>query len=204
MRNKYFDLQELDSLISEPVPDQESKSGILAEKYLQLHDERIESIKQLAGRVPEVDEIYFLWTINSFNAFTFIPFLVKECGPIDELILATYSINIRIIDALMKLVDRGRIHQVEIFISDSIRTRLPKVNDHLQALVGKRTNIRVYYAWNHAKISLIRIGDQHFVVEGSGNWGENAQHEQYVFVNSKKVFEFRKNEILNGIDKGAN
>jgi hypothetical protein len=78
------------------------------------------------------------------------------------------------------------------------------VNDHLQALVEKRTSIRVYYAWNHAKISLIRIGDQHFVVEGSGNWSENAQHEQYVFVNSKKIFDFRKNEILYGIDRGTN
>jgi len=60
-------------------------------------------------------------------------------------------------------------------------------------------SVKVYYAWNHSKIALIRTHDQYFDVEGSGNWGENAQHEQYVFVNSRNVFEFRKNEILHGI-----
>jgi len=204
MKNKFFEISDLDK--EAPKSDQkvEDKSGILAEQFLQVHDARVESIKHLSGRIPSENEIFFLWTVNSFNAFTFIPFLIKECGRIDELVLATYSINIRIIDALVKLIDRGRIQQVEIFISDSIRTRLPKVNDHLQALFEKRGTIRVHYAWNHAKISLIRIGAMHFVVEGSGNWSENAQHEQYIFLNSKRVFEFRKNEILNGIDRTAN
>jgi hypothetical protein len=204
MKNKFFELSDLDKRSEDLEPEPDSKSGILAEQFLEIHDRRVETVKHLTGKIPRDGEIFFLWTVNSFNAFTFIPFLIKECGAIDELILATYSINIRIIDALMKLVDRSKIHRVEIFISDSIRTRLPRVNDHLQALVEKRDIIRVRYAWNHAKISLIRIGDLHFVVEGSGNWGENAQHEQYVFLNSKRIFEFRKKEILYGIDKGTN
>ncbi|TSA24352.1 MAG: hypothetical protein D4R67_11955 [Bacteroidetes bacterium] len=204
MNNKFFDITDLEKEISRSNQEQDTASGSMAMKFLAIHDSRVESIKHLTGRIPGDDEILFLWTVNSFNAFTFIPFLIKECGSIEELILATYSINIRIIDALVKLIDRGMIHQVDIFISDSIRTRLPKVNDHLQALVGNRAVIRVHYAWTHAKISLVRIGDWYFVVEGSGNWSENAQHEQYIFLNSKRVFEFRKNEILYGIDRESN
>lgn len=195
--SKFFDIE---CLGEEPkATGQETRSGILVEKFLDSHEERIESIKDLTGRLPVEGEIFFLWTVNSFNAFTFIPFLIKECGAIDELILATYSINIRIIDALTRLIDKGRVRSVDIAISDSIRSRLPKVYDHLMILCETKP-VRVRYAWNHAKISLIRCLDHHFVVEGSGNWGENAQHEQYVFLNSAKVFEFRKNEIIHGIN----
>jgi hypothetical protein len=198
--NKFFDIEEL----GDPRGDQQTadKSGILIERFLQLHESRIESIKDLAGRIPEPGEIFFIWTVNSFNAFTFISFIIKECGPIQELVLATYSINIRIIDALVRLIDKGLVLSVDIFISDSIRSRLPKVYDHLMALVETKP-VRVKYSWNHAKIALIRAGDHYFDVEGSGNWGENAQHEQYVFLNNKSVFEFRKNEILNGINSGT-
>ena len=31
----------------------------------------------------------------------------------------------------------------------------------------------------------------YYVVEGSGNYGENAMEEQYVFLNNKKVYDFR-------------
>jgi hypothetical protein len=196
---KFFDISQLDGPTDEPALD---KAGIHIERFLQLHEHRIESIKDLRGSLPGDGEIYFLWSVNSFNAFTFIPYIIRECGPIQELILATYSINIRIIDALIRLIDNGLVLSVDIFISDSIRSRLPKVYDHLMALVETKP-VRVKYAWNHAKIALIRAGDHYFDVEGSGNWGENAQHEQYVFLNSKRVFEFRKNEILHGINPGA-
>lgn len=200
MKPKYFDIEEIIYTDQEEKPIE--KSDILVTNFLHLHEERVESIKDLAGRIQVSGEIYFLWTVNSFNAFTFIPFIIKECGVISELILATYSINIRIIDALIRLIDKQQILSVDIFISDSIRTRLPKVYDHLMALVESKP-VRVRYSWNHSKIALIRAGDHYFDVEGSGNWGENAQHEQYVFLNSKQVFEFRKNEILHGINAGT-
>ncbi|MGA2823308.1 MAG: hypothetical protein ABSE72_07250 [Bacteroidales bacterium] len=200
MKNKYFDINELDPDIIIQPPEQ--KSGILVEKFFQIHREKVESIKQLAGRIPGKDEIYFLWTVNSFNAFTFIPFILKEAGKVIHLILSTYSINIRIIDALIKLIDNGSIMKVDIFISDSVRSRLPKVYDYLISLVEKYP-VTVKYSWNHSKIALIRTSDHYFCVEGSGNWGENAQHEQYIFLNSKSVFEFRKNEILNGMDNAT-
>lgn len=178
----------------------EDKSGLVAERFLQLHGERIDSIRSLAPRFPGEGEIFFLWTVNSFNAFTFIPYIIKHSGAIQELILSTYSINIRIIDALIRLIDRGHIHQVDIFISDSIKSRLPKVYDHLMAIIEKKP-VMVHFSWNHSKIALIRSGDHYFDVEGSGNWGENAQHEQYVFLNSRNIYEFRKNEILYGIER---
>ena len=178
----------------------DEKSGILVEQFLLMHGQRIESIKKLLGRIPLEGEVFFLWTVNSFNAFTFIPYILKECGIIEELILSTYSINIRIIDALVRLIDSGMIKQVEIFISDSIKSRLPKVYDHLMAVVENKP-VRVIFTRNHSKIALIKTDDHFFNIEGSGNFSENAAHEQYVFLNSRKIYEFRKKEILYGIER---
>ena len=194
---KYFDIQQLEEQQVDQVP--EDKADILVTRFLQLHFFKIKSLKDLMGRYPMKDEQYFLWTLNSFNAFTFIPYIIKVSGPIQELILSTYSINIRIIDALVRLIDKGLILSVDITISDSVRSRLPKVYDRLMVLTESKP-VRVNYTWNHSKIALIHSGDNYFDVEGSGNWGENAQYEQYVFNNMKSVFEFRKNGILHGIN----
>ena len=191
-----FDILE----ISDDTLQPEEKSGAIAEQFLKMHGERVESIKHLANRFPGDGEAIFLWTANSFNAFTFIPYILKECGLIEELIISTYSINIRIIDALVKLIDSGKIKHVEIFISDSIRSLNAKVHDHLMSLIETKP-VHVVFSWNHSKIALIKTADHYFDVEGSGNWGENAKHEQYVFLNSRKIYEFRKNEILYGIER---
>ena len=194
--SRFFNINEIDT--QENDDPLVIEGGCHDERFLLLHYARINTVKQLIGKLPQEGHAKFLWTVNSFNAFTFIPLIIKERGTIDELIIATYSINIRIIDALVRLIDRGMITRVEIFISDSIRTRLPRVYDHLMAITEQKP-VNVHYAWNHAKFSLIRSGDDHYIVEGSGNFGENAQHEQYVFVKSKTLFEFRKDEI-NGIN----
>ena len=200
MKPKFFDIAEIQD--AEIIEDESStspvKSGIHVEQFLQLHEFRINSIKDLIGQKPTENQVYFLWSVHSFNAFTFIPYSIKECGQIMELIIATYSISTRIIEALIKLIDKGLVLSVHITISDSIRTRLPQVYDQLMILVETKP-VTVLYSWNHSKIALIRTREDYFIVEGSGNWGENAQHEQYVFLNSKSVFEFRKNEILNAI-----
>ncbi len=188
MGKKLFDLGELVLPAEQPT----DKAGCLADKFYNVHCEKIDNIKNLTLRLPAIGEIFFLWTLNSFNAFTFIPYIIKNCGRIDELTITTYSINIRIIDALMKQIDNGNIKQLDILISDSLRQRLPKVYDHLTALSDTRNNVNVKYTWNHSKVSMIRSQGNYFIVEGSGNYSENAQFEQYIFLNNEEVYKFRK------------
>lgn len=160
-------------------------------KFYAMHMERVDSLKELI-KLPLPNECTFLWSMKSFNAFTFIPFLIKPFGVIDELHLSTYTINKRIVDALVREIDAKHITDVQIFISDSIKFRMPSVIDHLSAMMQTRPNIAVTYGWNHSKVTCARCGDNYFVMEGSGNWGENAQYEQYVLINSQQIYEFRK------------
>lgn len=170
-------------------------SLVCKEKFLQSHMVKIENIKQLTGRLPDPGEAYFLWTLKSFNAFSFIPYMIKEQGQILELVLSTYSITQRILDAFVRYRDKGLIDQVHLLISDSVKFRLPLVNERLIQLNEK--GFRVIYGWNHSKITLVQTSLGYFVIEGSGNFSENAQFEQYLFLNSPIVYEFRKNCITN-------
>jgi hypothetical protein len=186
---KLFDIEELTPRKVEVV--MEDRSTVLRDNYLSMHDFKLESLKNLCGRLPEPGEFFALWTLKSFNAFTIIPYMIKTLGKIDYLVLSTYSINTRIIDSLCKKIDQGNIGHVKIFISDSIKNRMPKVVDHLHMMMEARPMITVHYAWNHSKITLIEADEKYFVFEGSGNWSENAQYEQYLLFQYKRLYDFR-------------
>ncbi len=199
---KYFSLNEIKT---NEDPITKNKDDVARHKFTSMHLVKVNSIKQLIGKLPIPDEILFLWTLNSFNAFTFIPYIIKELGRIDNLVFSTYSINTRIVNSLIRWMDKGKIEHVHIFISDSMKFRMPKVVDLLQGYVTAGNRINVDYVWNHSKVTLIEAKQNHFVIEGSGNFSENAQHEQYVFLNNNEVYNFRFNSIKNaGRDLLAN
>lgn len=189
MRNKLFDLNEISKNKNNDPGD---KAAVLRDNFLNQHDFKVKTLKELTGRLPKQGEFFALWTLKSFNAFTFIPYLINTVGKIDNLVLSTYSINRRIVDSLMKKIDHGQISHVKLFISDSLKYRMPRVVDHLKAMIDTRgETITAHYAWNHSKITLAEAGGHFFTIEGSGNWSENAQFEQYLLFNNKKLYDFR-------------
>ncbi len=165
-------------------------------KFLSVHYRRIKSLPEDLLRLPSEEEFFFLQTDSSFNAFTFIPMVAMSQG-IGELFASTYSINIRVIDALIELHDGGHVKEITLLISDSLIKRNPKTIDHLSALVSSRPNIKILYSWNHSKVCIMKTSLAHYVVEGSGNWSENALYEQYVLANSEQLFAFRKELFTN-------
>lgn len=187
----------LNEIQSSPQKKTDERSDILRENFLNLHEQRVETLKELNGKFPLDKEIFFLWTVKSFNAFTFIPYVIRYHKQIDHLILSTYSINTRIVDAFIKYIDRKQILKVDMLISESVKFRIPKVVDYLESLVNCRNDINIFYDWNHSKVTLMQTGKNYFIAEGSGNWSENAKNEQYIFLNNKDVFEFRSKWILN-------
>lgn len=192
---KLFTLEEFNRKAQEQVNERKDKSAMMAAKFVDIHTQKIQNIKDLTGRLPIENEAFFLWTLNSFNAFTFIVYVIKTCGRVNDLTLSTYSINNRILTSLVKWYDKGFIDNVNISISDSVIQRNPRVYDQLQSQSASR-NIKVNYCWNHSKVTLMKTNDHHFVVEGSGNFSENAQHEQYLFTNNQMLYDFRRSCII--------
>ncbi|HBZ67586.1 MAG TPA: hypothetical protein DEO70_12180 [Bacteroidales bacterium] len=188
-----FSIDELKPCIT-PAPGE--RDAMLSINFLTLHMQKINSLRDLCGRLPASDELMLLWTLKQFNAFTFIPFIVENAGIILELVISTYSISSKVVDALIALVDRGQVKHIHISISDSVKFRIPRVVDHLESLLQTRgEHISVLYGWNHSKCTLMHTDTGYYVVEGSGNFTENAQHEQYLFYNHPDAFAFRKQNV---------
>lgn len=189
MNNRFFDF----NLTPEPVsPAEEIKSrGKFRNKYLLTHFQKLENLERDLQRLPEQEEFFFLFSEKQFNAFTFIPFILKH-QVISHLFASTYSISIRVVESLMELHDNGMVEKVTLLISDSLIKRNPVTVDKIEAFAQSRANVEIKYSWNHSKITLARTCRDHFIIEGSGNWSENAAIEQYTFANSKDLFEFRK------------
>ena len=167
-----FKISELDKQSGNNISD--SSASIV--KFEKSHYIKTESLKKIAPLLPETGEVIFLFSLKSFNAFTFITYIIKYAGAIDQLTISTYSLNNRILSSLIRNYDNGSIKNIEILISDSIKYRLPKLNDLLQSQAASR-NMKILYSWNHSKITLLRVSDNYFVVEGSGNFSENAMYE---------------------------
>ena len=192
--NKFFSLSDIEQ--QEAATD---KSALAVSEFINSHMQKVGSVSDLSGNLPGCGDAFFIWTVNQFNAFTFIPYVLSQVSHIDELVISTYSVNIRIIDALSAFLQEKKIGDVFILISDSAKFRIPKVIDHLEQFRISYPNVKIRYAWNHSKITLMRCGDNHYVLEGSGNFSENARHEQYLLLNSREIYEFRKQWIVNEI-----
>lgn len=165
-------------------------------KYLLSHFQKLKTLKEDLLRLPVKDEFFFLQTDRSFNAFTFIPFICEKQS-IRHLYAATYSISNKVISALMELQNAGRIEEITLLISDSMIKRNAVVIDNLLSLANGNGNLNVLFAWTHAKVCIIETKTNHFIIEGSGNWSDNAHYEQYMFGNSKGLFDFRKELFTN-------
>lgn len=185
-KNKFFDFN-----ASKEVKKEVKLNELWTSKYIASHFQKIQSLENDLSRVPTLDEFFFLQSDKAFNAFTFIPFVAK-IFPVKELYASTYSISRKVIDALIEMHDKGMIEQITLLISESMIKRNPVTIENLKAMCTTRPNIKVLYAWTHAKICIMETQDFHFVIEGSGNWAENAHYEQYLFANSKGLFDFRK------------
>jgi hypothetical protein len=192
--NRFFNIEDL---CNEANPElQEDKFGIVVQKYIDLQFEFVKSFKEIAGRLPLPGFDLDMWTINSFSAFTIIPVVLREYDFINELVVSTFSINTRIVNALIRVIDKGKVGHVSLLINESLITRLPATYHHLTALAETRSEvITIRFGWNHSKITLIQPSDQYYILTGSGNWGDNSQFEQYTLRNNIELFNFYKTAI---------
>ena len=185
IKNKFFDIKEV------KTSKKENSSAYFISKYLLAHYQLIKNLDKDIQRLPTVEEFFFLQSDTSFNAFTFIPLIGKN-EVITELYASTYSISRNVVDALIQLHDEGIISKITLMVSDSLIKRNPATIDYIKALISGRPNFEVVFSWVHAKVCIMQTANNYYVVEGSGNWAANALYEQYLFANSKGLFDFRK------------
>lgn len=182
----YFDLNDLQKEMSD--------SRFYSRYFESMLTFKVNTLKELCERLPGENEAFFIETVKSFTAFTFIMYIMKNAGYVKHLYIATYSTNERIINALLRWKSKGLIGDIHLHMSETIQFRMPKIYERLIDL-QREGILELTFAWSHKKITCLDTAAGHFVVEGSGNYGENAMEEQYVFLKNKKVYEFRCGRI---------
>ena len=92
------------------------QSKFYSRRFESILSYRVNSLKDLCGRLPEENEIFFIETKKSFTAFTFIVYLMKHAGYVESLYIATYSTNERIINALLRWKEKGLLGTIHLQI----------------------------------------------------------------------------------------
>ena len=172
------------------IDAQPKASVALYSKHLQKSFAKLTKLNKEIP-IPQLYGITYLQTDTAFNAFDLVV-QMAEHQPIKNLLASTYSISRKSIESIIQLHDAGKIEQLTLLISDSMIKRNPTTIDNLLAMNQSRGNLTVKFAWIHAKVNLIETHQSKYVLEGSGNWSENAHFEQYILVNDPEVFDFRK------------
>ena len=95
-------------------------------KLLNIQTAKIEKLSTDLLRLPQDGECIFLQTMQAFNAFTFVEYIAR-LQFIEEVYASTYSVNMRVLEALQEMQKLGRIGKINLLISDSMQKRNPRV-----------------------------------------------------------------------------
>ena len=169
-----------------------SRAKKLYAKNLQIHTQKANHLNEIAP-IPKKGEQYVIVTEKQFNAFALICGLMEN-NTIDEIHLAIYRINQPTVQAIIDFIEAGKIKRGTFVISSFFnQTKKPErwaimLRDYCQ----KNKDFHHIYTHNHAKVLIARVGENHYVFEGSGNMSDNARIEQYRYENNKQVFDFHK------------
>jgi hypothetical protein len=112
-------------------------------------------------------------------------------GYIDNLQIATYTLNRQAFLTLTDLLTKGRIRRIALFLSTSYGFRDKKFYAELQETVLRlqaHYEIFLIFAWLHLKITLVQCGDNYYQMEGSMNYSMNNMAEQILIENNADTY----------------
>lgn len=159
-----------------------------------------EKVEQLFSELPAENESLHIVSNGTFDYFTLIPHVIAVSNSqADEFWFSTWTMSRENVIQIVDLFDRGYMKTINALTGEYFRTRESKVFSLLDEACSQRGQ-RLTSNKNHAKVTLLKIGDGHFIIEGSANFTANPRIEQFVLTNSKPLFDFHKewmNLILN-------
>jgi len=178
---------------SSSADSEKGNADILKRKIESLRSKEISSFFELVGDFPAKGEIFALWSIKQFNAFSIINAAIKQFNVLPVVYISSYNISRKTVLAFADLLAAGKIVQMNVFVSDVAKSMFPKSFDVLNEINSKYNQLNVHFTWNHSKIALFSTNnDNFFCCEGSGNFSYNARHEQYLLINDSNFYEFRR------------
>ncbi len=160
---------------------------LIAEKFIKANLQILSAENVI--KIPQQNEITCIRTQQQLNLFSIILLFIEKYGVIDFLSITTYTFNKKTLLAFKKLLDEGKIKKIQFIITETLSYRMPAIYELVKKLFSKNKNANVVFYWIHAKIILLQVKKEKFVLDGSGNFSMNAHVEHYNIFNSESVFD---------------
>ena len=169
-----------------------------AKKFLTSVDVRTEFIKGVTYKIltnidnlnlPLPGQQFRIRTQTQLNLISILLKIVKQHNILDEVTIATYTLNREALEVLLDLVRSERIKQLNLFIASSYSFRNKDYFEYLKHECPKFDEIHLTFAWLHFKITLIKCSENYYLHEGSMNYSTNNMAEQLLFENKKETYD---------------
>lgn len=148
--------------------------------------------------LPEKETQLRIRTQQQINLISIIFKIIGKHKKIDELTIATYTLNQESFSLLIKLLKKKAIVRLNLFLASSYVFRDKNYYEKLKQEANYLKNqydFHLVFAWLHFKITLAKCGDDYYQFEGSMNYSMNNMAEQVLLENNKKTYDYDYNFI---------
>lgn len=171
------------------------RTRAMAVRISEMHCSKVEIVDRDICSNLEPGVAHFIFTTSRINSITFIEWILKHYGHIDEIVISTYSISSRTVALFDKYFRDGLIQKAGFIVCGHMkRLNEPRVQE-LESMC-RNLNIGLHYRDNHSKILLAAVGQDRICLMGSGNFAENSHNEQYLLISDGRVFDFYRKALL--------
>jgi hypothetical protein len=169
-----------------------ASSVVLRNKLAVRNAMRKEKLAEFFTELPAAGESLHTVSNGSFDYFGFIPRVLELAGrPAAMLYGSTWTMNRNNVAELLAMFDRGDIRRIAILTGLYFKARETAVySTLLTGLASRGQRLRVLD--NHAKVALIDLAPDFYVLEGSANFTANPRIEQNTLTNSRALFDFHR------------
>lgn len=158
--------------------------------------------------LPEPGQMLRIRTQTQFSMLSFVLKIVHQHEVIDELTIATYTLNSEAFSVISDLVRSGKIARLNLLIASSYSYRDPSrkrmMTDAILEMSKAGSDVHLVFVWTHLKITLARCGRDHYLIEGSMNYSMNNMAEQVLFENDETSYNFDYRFILDTMTSDDN
>ena len=152
----------------------------------------VKKIGGVVGELPTAGESIHIVSNGCFDYFSLVPWVLNTMQASGaDLWFSTWTMNFANVARLFECFDAGQLKTISALTGLYFATREKAVYAELCEGLAKRGQ-RIYANKNHSKVTLIRHGESHFVIEGSANFTANPRIENFVLSNSKPLFDFHR------------
>lgn len=145
-------------------------------------------------RLPEENEsIRMISPAGGWSSCSLLMYLANKEN-IKNLFITTLRVGEKEMNALTNLMDDGKVESCKIVLCDISKenTKNGKKYDYTEVFEEScgEYGIEFMYRRNHAKVILAETERNYYVIKTSSNFNENPKIEQFIFSNSREIYNF--------------